>query len=227
MPLRDADQAARRRAGSHEEPLVPLVGRAPCVVPNLPQRGEPLPDVTVATAQHASANRFLVEVNERLGVRPGQIEDWRLRICGHGRPRPSRVHPSSRARCPRGDREATAGARDATRALDARRSVLHNPGVEEPAGLQHNAHWRLAVWSLRVGYLGLVIVVAGLVALLSGATPWVLAAGTFVWLGAAVATLTGVVAARRDLGEARPGLWPLRFMLLHDTVHALPPDARR
>jgi hypothetical protein len=31
--------------------------------------------------------------------------------------------------------------------------------------------------------------------------------------------LTGVFWARRGLPDPRPGLWPIRLMLLRDTVH--------
>ena len=92
--------------------------------------------------------------------------------------------------------------------------------MEEPPELQHNGHWRMAVWALRVGYLGLIVGIAGLVVMLSGSTPWILAAGVIIWLAAAAVTLTGVFRARHDLPEPRPGLWPMRFMLLRDTVHA-------
>jgi hypothetical protein len=78
----------------------------------------------------------------------------------------------------------------------------------------------MAVWALRVGYLGLVVVVAGLIALLSGSTPWVLAAGVILWLAAAAVTVTGFLRARQQLPEPRPGFWSIRLMLIHDTVHA-------
>ena len=92
--------------------------------------------------------------------------------------------------------------------------------MDEPPKLRDNGHWRMAVWALRVGYLGLIVGIAGLVVMLSGSTPWVLAAGVIIWLAAAAVTLTGVFRARHDLPEPRPGLWPMRFMLLRDTVHA-------
>jgi hypothetical protein len=92
--------------------------------------------------------------------------------------------------------------------------------MEEPAQLQHIGHWRMAVWALRVGYFGLAVGVVGLIMVLSGSTPWVLAVGVIIWLAAAVVTVTGVVRARHELPEPRPGYWPLRFMLIHDTVHA-------
>jgi hypothetical protein len=78
----------------------------------------------------------------------------------------------------------------------------------------------MAVWSLRVGYLGLAIAIAGLIVLLSGGTPWLLATGMIIWLATVVVTLTGLLWTRHDLPEPRPRLWSMRFMLIHDTVHA-------
>jgi hypothetical protein len=94
--------------------------------------------------------------------------------------------------------------------------------MDEPAQLQHIGHWRMAVWSLRVGGLGLAVGLVGLIVVLSGSTPWVLAAGVVIWLASAVVTVTGVVLARRELPEPRPGYWPMRFMIIHDAVHARP-----
>jgi hypothetical protein len=91
--------------------------------------------------------------------------------------------------------------------------------MDEPAALQHNRHWRLAVWALRVGFVGLAVAIAGVIVVLAGSTPWILAAGVFIWLAAAAVTLTGVFRARHELPPPRPGLWPMRFMLLRDTVH--------
>ena len=90
----------------------------------------------------------------------------------------------------------------------------------EPPELQQNGHWRMAVWSLRAGYVGLAVAVTGLVVLLSGSTPWILAVGLIIWLATVVVTLTGFVWTRHDLPEPRPRLWSMRVMLLHDTVHA-------
>ncbi len=92
----------------------------------------------------------------------------------------------------------------------------------EPPELQANAHWRMAVWALRVGFGVLLVALSGLVVLLSGSTPWILAAGVIGWLMAAAVTLTGFLWARRQLPEPRPGFWSLRFMLIRDTVHARP-----
>jgi hypothetical protein len=92
--------------------------------------------------------------------------------------------------------------------------------MDEPPELQRNPHWRMAVWGLRAGYLGLAVALVGIIVMSSGSTPWVLAAGVIIWLAAAAVTLTGVLWARHELPEPRVGLWPMRFMLLHDTVRA-------
>ena len=74
------------------------------------------------------------------------------------------------------------------------------------------------MWALRVGYLGLGGTIVGVIVLSTESTPWVLAVGVAVWLAAAAVTVAGVLSARHELSEPRPGLWPLRFMLIHDTV---------
>ena len=78
----------------------------------------------------------------------------------------------------------------------------------------------MAVWALRVGYLGLAVAIAGLVLMLSGSTPWLLAAGLIVWIAAAGVTLAGFFWARHELPDPRPGYWSMRLMLIRDTVHA-------
>lgn len=92
--------------------------------------------------------------------------------------------------------------------------------MDEPAELQDNGHWRMAVWALRVGYLGLGVAIVGLIVRSSGSTPWVLAAGVVIWLVTATVALTGFFWARHELPEPRPGFWSMRFMLIRDTVHA-------
>jgi len=92
--------------------------------------------------------------------------------------------------------------------------------MDEHEELQRNRHWRMAVWALRVGYVALAVVVAGLIVMWSGSTSWVLAVGVIAWLVAAAVMVTGFLRARQELPEPRPGFWPMRFMLLHDTVHA-------
>ena len=76
------------------------------------------------------------------------------------------------------------------------------------------------MWALRVGYVGLAVAIAGLIAMSLGHTPWVLAVGVIIWLAAAAVTLAGFFWCRYELPEPRPGYWSMRFMLIHDTVHA-------
>jgi len=98
--------------------------------------------------------------------------------------------------------------------------------MDEPPELQRNQHWRMAVWALRAGYLALGVGIAGLIVTLSGSTPWVLLGALIFWLAAAAVTLTGFLWARHDLPEQRPAYWSMRFMLIHDTVHARSPSHR-
>lgn len=98
--------------------------------------------------------------------------------------------------------------------------------MDEPPELQDNPHWRTAVWALRVGYLALAVAIVGVILVVTGSTPWVLAAGVVLWLAMAAVTLTGAFRARSQLPEPRPGLWPIRFMLINDMVHARSAPAR-
>ena len=93
--------------------------------------------------------------------------------------------------------------------------------MDEPAELQQNRHWRMAVWSLRVGYFGLAVALAGLIALAFGSTSWVLAGGVIIWLATVPVTLTGFLWARHEQAVPRPRLWSMRLMLIHDSVHRL------
>jgi hypothetical protein len=78
----------------------------------------------------------------------------------------------------------------------------------------------MAVWALRVGYVGLAVAIAGLIVKSSGSTPWILAIGVLTWLAAAAVTLAGFFWSRHEIPEPRPGFWSMRFMLIRDTVHA-------
>jgi len=78
----------------------------------------------------------------------------------------------------------------------------------------------MAVWALRVGYVGLVVAIAGLIVMSLGSTPWVLSVGVIIWLAAGAVTLAGFFWSRHELPEPRPGYWSMRLMLIHDTVHA-------
>jgi hypothetical protein len=86
--------------------------------------------------------------------------------------------------------------------------------------LQLSRPWRTAVWSLRVGYVGLVVAGAGLIALAFGATPWILASGVILWLATVPVTLTGFLSARHAIAKPRPSLWSMRVGLIRDSVHA-------
>jgi hypothetical protein len=77
----------------------------------------------------------------------------------------------------------------------------------------------MAVWALRVGYVGLAIAVAGLIALAFGSTPWVVASGVIIWLATVPVTLTRFLSTRHGLPEPRPRLWSMRLMLIRDSVH--------
>lgn len=99
----------------------------------------------------------------------------------------------------------------------------NNPlGMDEPLELRSNGHWRMAVWALRVGFIGLSVGIAGLIVMLVGSTPWVLGVGVIIWFAAAAVTLMGFFWSRNELPKPRPGYWSMRFMLIHDTVHARP-----
>ena len=78
----------------------------------------------------------------------------------------------------------------------------------------------MAVWALRVGFVGLAVASAGLIMMSLGSMPWLLAVGMIVWLAAAAVTLAESFWSRHELPEPRPGYWSMRFMLIHDTVHA-------
>lgn len=95
-------------------------------------------------------------------------------------------------------------------------------GMDERPELQGNAHWRVAVWALRFGYVALAIALVGLIVTLSGSTQWILAVGVICWLVAAAVLAVGFLGALRVVPEPRPGFWSMRILLIHDTVHARP-----
>ena len=97
-------------------------------------------------------------------------------------------------------------------------SVVRCTGMNEPPQLYGNAHWRMAVWSLRAGYTGLALAAVGVILTLTGSTPWVLAGGVIIWLSTVAVTLTGFVWARHELSDPRPTVWSMRLMLIHDSL---------
>jgi hypothetical protein len=92
--------------------------------------------------------------------------------------------------------------------------------MDEPPPLQRNGHWRMAIWSLRVGYTALSVAFGGLIVMLLTSKRWVLVVGVITWLAAAAVTLAGFFWSRHDLPKPRPGYVSMRRMLIHDTVHA-------
>jgi hypothetical protein len=92
--------------------------------------------------------------------------------------------------------------------------------MDDPPELEHNRRWRMAVWALRAGYIALIVALAGIIVMVTGSTPWVLAAGVICWLVCVAVTLTGFLRARHELAEPRPGLWSMRLRLIHDSAHA-------
>jgi hypothetical protein len=92
--------------------------------------------------------------------------------------------------------------------------------MDEPPELQYTGHWRMAVWALRVGYAGLAVAIAGLIVMSTVSTRWVLAVGVIIWLASSAVTLAGFFWSRHELPAPEPGYWSMRFMLIHDTVHA-------
>jgi hypothetical protein len=101
------------------------------------------------------------------------------------------------------------------------RAMVADRGVAP--GLHRDRHWRTAIWALRTGYAGLGVVLIGVLLVVSGSTPWVLAVGAVIWLAAAAVTLTAVYRAWRDQPAPRPGFWAVRFALLRDSVRPEPP----
>ena len=98
--------------------------------------------------------------------------------------------------------------------------------MEDLSDLDRNGSWRMAVWALRVGYVGLAVAFVGLIVMSLGSTPWVLAIGVIVWLAAAISLATGFLRTLHGLPEPRPGFWSMRYKLISDTVHARPSPER-
>jgi len=94
--------------------------------------------------------------------------------------------------------------------------------MDESADPRTCAHWRLAVWGLREMFLGLAVVVAGLVTLLwsTDAGQWILAVGMGIYLVGVVITVVGVILVYREARPARPHFIELRWTLLYDAVHS-------
>ena len=97
-----------------------------------------------------------------------------------------------------------------------------DPASPHLENLRHSAHWRLAVWAVRVMVPALAVLIAGLVTLLwsTAIGRATLAVGIGVYLVGLAFTLVEV---RRAFGEVQPPL-PAHALvqrtLLHDALHA-------
>ena len=89
--------------------------------------------------------------------------------------------------------------------------------------LVHTKSWRIAVWSLRVGFVALAILIIGLIVVALGGTPWILAVGEISWIATVVVTTPAFFRARYVTPSPRPRLWTMRMALLRAAVHTLPP----
>ncbi len=87
--------------------------------------------------------------------------------------------------------------------------------------LRHSAHWRLAVWGVRVMGPGLVAVIAGLITLRSmAAGTAILTVGIGIYLFGLVFSFVEVHRAYRDVQPPRPNYARVRQTLWHDALHA-------
>jgi hypothetical protein len=77
----------------------------------------------------------------------------------------------------------------------------------------------MAVGALRMGLIGLAVLIIGLIVTLLGSTAWILAVGMVIWLSAVVVTLVGFSWAWYEVPEPRPSLWSMRMKLVYDAVH--------
>jgi hypothetical protein len=94
-----------------------------------------------------------------------------------------------------------------------------SPNIES---LRRSAHWKLAVWGVRVMGPGLAVVIAGLVALLWSAATGkaILAVGIGLYLVGMVFTLVEVRGVYRDVSPPRPSHSRVQRALLHDALGA-------
>ena len=88
--------------------------------------------------------------------------------------------------------------------------------------LRGSAHWRLAVWGLRLAGLGLFGAIDGLVTRVwsTGTGLTILAVGVGIYLVGVVVVSTGFIPAIRALPKPRPSYWRLRRLLMSDALHA-------
>jgi hypothetical protein len=97
--------------------------------------------------------------------------------------------------------------------------------MDRAPDLRPCAHWRLAVWGLRVIFFGLAVVVVGLVTLAwsTGAGQAILAVGMGIYLvGGVPVCVVGILRVYREVPPPRPNFLDLRWTLIHDALHAKP-----
>ena len=96
-------------------------------------------------------------------------------------------------------------------------------GMDDATKLRGSAHWRPAVWGLRLAGLGLAVIAGGLATRLwsTGAGLSILAVGMGIYLVGGVVVFIGFILVRRALPGPRPSYWRFRRTLMHDVLHAL------
>ena len=88
--------------------------------------------------------------------------------------------------------------------------------------VRRSAHWRLAVWGLRVMGPGLAVVIAGLITLLWSTVAGlaILAVGIGIYLFGLVLSFVELHRAYGEVQPPRPSYARVHQALLHDTLHA-------
>ena len=88
--------------------------------------------------------------------------------------------------------------------------------------VRHSAHWRLAVWGVRVTGPALAVVVAGLITLLwsTVAGQAILAAGIAIYVFGLALSFVEIHRAYDDVQSPRPSYARVHQALWHDTLHA-------
>lgn len=96
--------------------------------------------------------------------------------------------------------------------------------MDEIAYPRDSASWRVTVWGLRVMGIGLLVVVAGIIALVSSgdAARAVLFAGIGVYVVGLVITVVAITIVFRSFASPRPSFLDMRWVMLRDATHRRP-----
>lgn len=105
--------------------------------------------------------------------------------------------------------------------------MAESGGSERDAALmvlRVDRRWRTAVWALRVGFVGLALVIVGVIVNRSSSTTGfgILVAGLLVYVASSAVTLSRVLAALRSLPEPRPTFMTIRLDLVRDVFRRRP-----